>query len=392
MSMLNDLSLSEDQVSVLSKITHFLSSADSNRELRIGGLAGTGKTTMIAKFLNDSRHTLPFPISFATFTGKAAERLMHTFKQFNLQIDVRTLHKLLYTTKIDPLTKQMYSIENETLPQFIVIDEASMVSKEYYNLIMKPSKKVSKIIFVGDHGQLPPITKDGETPFNLMENPTIRLEQIHRQCEGNPVIELAYAIRKASSVSEVIRMINQSAVRKVSKAEGLHGSLVLAQNSTWNDVVHLVYKNTTRVHINQMMNEQAPLDSTEQPVIVLRNTHFDDGVFLANGSRGLVKSFIPRSACPFDSLNVDFPFSGLISDLRAPRDVWNNPKPNTFFEDRELTSMDWAYAITCHKAQGSSWKHVFVWLNDVYRSDLDMFKRWVYTAITRTENQVYFVL
>jgi exodeoxyribonuclease V len=392
MSVLSSLSLSEDQVFVLNKISDFLLLSNPERELRIGGLAGTGKTTMIAKYLNENRSSLQSKLSFATFTGKAAERLMHSFKSFGLDIEVMTLHRLIYLTVLDPISQKLRFIEHETLPAFIVIDEASMVSEEYYNLLMDPSKGVKKIIFVGDHGQLPPIVKDNEKPFNLMENPTIKLEQIHRQCAGNPIIELAYAVRNASSVNEVLRLIHQSSIRKVSREGSFEGSLELSNASSWNHVVHIVYKNATRVSINQQFSSLVSTDTEKQPIIVLKNKHVSENVFLANGSRGLITRFHSQKIEEFDILDVDFPFSGKVSYIKAPKSIWNNPKPETFLPNQEWIPMDWAYAITCHKAQGSSWKNVFVWLNDVHRGDLDFLKRWIYTAITRTEQNVYFVI
>tara|TARA_R110000803_G_scaffold38574_1_gene83470 strand:- start:498 stop:1958 length:1461 start_codon:yes stop_codon:yes gene_type:complete len=49
--------------------------------------------------------------------------------------------------------------------------------------------------------------------------------------------------------------------------------------------------------------------------------------------------------------------------------------------------LKFGYAITCHKAQGSEWKHVFV---DVHRyGEIDKDYRWLYTAITRTSDKLY---
>lgn len=50
------------------------------------------------------------------------------------------------------------------------------------------------------------------------------------------------------------------------------------------------------------------------------------------------------------------------------------------------------YAITCHKAQGSSWKHVFVDTN-VSASIKDKVEalRWHYTAVTRAEETLYLI-
>ncbi|MFM7416951.1 MAG: ATP-binding domain-containing protein, partial [Alphaproteobacteria bacterium] len=42
------------------------------------------------------------------------------------------------------------------------------------------------------------------------------------------------------------------------------------------------------------------------------------------------------------------------------------------------------YAITCHKAQGSSWPNVIVYDDQLSRTEEDR-KRWLYTAITRAE-------
>jgi exodeoxyribonuclease-5 len=52
-----------------------------------------------------------------------------------------------------------------------------------------------------------------------------------------------------------------------------------------------------------------------------------------------------------------------------------------------------AYAVTGHKSQGGQWKHVYV---DAYKggelhADEDGFYRWLYTAITRASEKVYFI-
>jgi exodeoxyribonuclease V len=51
---------------------------------------------------------------------------------------------------------------------------------------------------------------------------------------------------------------------------------------------------------------------------------------------------------------------------------------------RGLIEAVWGYAITCHKAQGSSWPHVVVFDDGLGRTAEDR-SRWLYTAITRAE-------
>ena len=50
-----------------------------------------------------------------------------------------------------------------------------------------------------------------------------------------------------------------------------------------------------------------------------------------------------------------------------------------------------AYAVTCHKAQGGQWKNVFVDMGFIPEEALTTrdFYRWLYTAVTRARNQIY---
>ena len=51
-----------------------------------------------------------------------------------------------------------------------------------------------------------------------------------------------------------------------------------------------------------------------------------------------------------------------------------------------------AYAITCHKAQGGQWKAVFIDQGYLVEDQLDAeFIRWLYTAVTRASEELYLV-
>lgn len=53
--------------------------------------------------------------------------------------------------------------------------------------------------------------------------------------------------------------------------------------------------------------------------------------------------------------------------------------------------LKFGYAITCHKAQGSEWNHVFVKCKTHQRQLSADYFRWLYTAITRTSNKLYLI-
>jgi len=419
------ISLSGDQKLVFDKLEWFLFQDDTCRELRIGGLAGTGKTTVLAHFIKSQFVELMrfYPdTAIGALTGKASERINFALGEANTQKSAKTLHKILFTVEmidsspqefegaevtelahpsgsksLDDFQSRVRIVENLRLPSLIFVDEASMVSKEYYDLLMDPSKGVRKIVFIGDHGQLPPITKPKEPKFNLMGTPHITLTEIHRQLEGNPVIKLAHDIRKAKNARQIQSMINKSPLRKISPDFAIRGSMEYAARDgfTWNDIAHIVYKNATRYEINRKFAE-ALGDEQDAPVICLKNTELPNGEYIANGSRGLLKKrrpIIARNGQSYMSeITIEFPHIDVLCTMQAPNDAWLSEKYSRWFKDRTIVPTDYAYAITCHKAQGSSWKTVVIWTKDMVQYDFDDYKRWIYTAITRAEESAIFIV
>ncbi|MDQ3050042.1 MAG: AAA family ATPase [Bacteroidota bacterium] len=58
----------------------------------------------------------------------------------------------------------------------------------------------------------------------------------------------------------------------------------------------------------------------------------------------------------------------------------------------QALQIKFAYAVTCHKAQGGQWKHVFVDQGYLTEEMMDTgYLRWLYTAITRATEKVYLV-
>ena len=54
--------------------------------------------------------------------------------------------------------------------------------------------------------------------------------------------------------------------------------------------------------------------------------------------------------------------------------------------------MKYAYAVTCHKAQGGQWHNVFVDVSYVPADALGLeFYRWLYTAVTRARTRLYLI-
>jgi len=76
-------------------------------------------------------------------------------------------------------------------------------------------------------------------------------------------------------------------------------------------------------------------------------------------------------------------------DIKNKRTVYEKMKQNEYFNALQIK---FAYAVTCHKAQGGQWKHVYIdhgyMPEETTSSD---FLRWLYTAFTRASEKVYLV-
>jgi exodeoxyribonuclease-5 len=53
--------------------------------------------------------------------------------------------------------------------------------------------------------------------------------------------------------------------------------------------------------------------------------------------------------------------------------------------------MDYGYCLTVHKSQGSQYPTVTLYDDGFGKREPETRRRWLYTAITRAENQLYIV-
>jgi len=83
-------------------------------------------------------------------------------------------------------------------------------------------------------------------------------------------------------------------------------------------------------------------------------------------------------------------YTGLISV-----EQFNNPKSMNFTNNRSKIMkgdlFDFGYALTVHKSQGSQSPKVLLFEERFKSMDDDMWRRWLYTGITRAENELYIV-
>jgi len=385
--------LSPDQVAALRQIGKWYRSK-SSPFLTLGGYAGTGKTTLIAYVRQALRDNDPdVKVGFCSFTGKAVrvlERTLRAQKVSRSGDSLSTIHGLVYTTETDASGAMTGWRKKPKLEaNLIIVDEASMVTAELWDDLLSYGIPV---LAVGDHGQLPPVGSS----FNLMAEPMIRLERVYRQAADSPIVEVATLAR---TNGEIPPGRYGKDVVKYSRSNDDIGVAMEELMEQWRpDWLVLSGYNHTRVRLNASLRASLGFDTPEpvagDHVICLRN---NTQAKLYNGMTGIITWIEPAE----DDDSKEWWLVGIRLDEReyvgtvlrsqfgAKETV--SPVPNLPGTSVRGDLFDFGYALTVHKAQGSSADTVLVFEERSRHMSDDDWRRWLYTAVTRAERRLYII-
>jgi exodeoxyribonuclease-5 len=385
------MELSHEQQFALDNLIAWFFDKERNPYITLGGYAGTGKTTLTAELRKQLHEISPdFKIAFCSYTGKATRVLKNALIQQQAVYKgdtIGTIHSLIYSPMVNSAEEIIgWERKDKIGSDLIVVDEASMVDENIWNDLLGYH---IPIIAVGDHGQLPPI--NGK--FNLMAEPQFKLEEIHRQKKLNPIIDLSVLARTTGQIpigdygKNVIKVSRNS-----SEAQEIIDD-VLSNYSP--EMLVLCGYNTTRVKLNKFIRSklefELPSPQKNDRVICLRNNHQKH---IYNGMLGSIASINENNETTYYA-KIDFDddpeqFKGLIFS-----EQFDNLQPLNFTKQRSRTLkadlFDFGYALTVHKAQGSQAKRVILFEERFAQMDDDMWKRWLYTAVTRAEEELFII-
>ena len=421
------MTLSKDQLDARQTILDWLNSKRRNSYLTMGGYAGTGKTSLIAEV----RKSIPrsWRVAFCAYTGKASGVMKNKLLDAEaVRCDdyVGTIHGLCYRVRKDPETKLNVF---ERVPylgyNFIIVDEASMVNKELFQDLRSYG---IPMLFVGDHGQLPPISEDG---FNLMSNPTVKLEEVHRFGSNAALLDLSVMARNGEDIP--FKAFDEK-VAKVRETDPMVNDFILNHLRDFSNGVCLCGTNNTRVDVNQLIrtnygvvqdfDDKVPRIG-DRVVCLKNNKSLVEPIY--NGMLGRITSLSEpdgnRNNCDaldgVYSMSVDvddgFSYSGFVNkchfgemkhasdgkEFITVRELMKLKSKLTIAERKALRkigkrkvyfdSFDFGYCLTVHKAQGSEWGNVMLfeevsgYWDDAYKS------KWLYTAVTRSNDRLLIV-
>jgi len=342
---------SEDQEAAYRKFLQWVA-LNSSREFRLGGLAGTGKTTLVKAMqqqMNNCDVIAP--------TAKAAEVLNKK------GVPAATCHSLLCRFEHEEQDsngrlKPVFS-DKKVEKDFLIVDESSMITSEMRKKILRCANRV---VWVGDYGQLPPVDPDG-TGESVMSESTLdaKLTTQHRHSGCNDIIDFANFLRDGNHPRKWNRESDQVCVDPA----GVHD---------FNDVVDYV------------------LNKNLWPVICYRNAFiagFNSRVRTVLGFKKQIEVGL-KIVCTYNSFQHGIANGEMftISKVDGNRITTECGKrfPVTFDpKDRSSVRVQDGYAVTCHKSQGSEWPQVAV------IEDYSASPQWRYTAATRAQEHITYI-
>lgn len=344
----------------------FYQESKKKKIFRIFGYAGTGKTTLARHF----GENIDGDVCFASFTGKAA-----LVMRKNGCEGARTIHSLIYIADVDNKTGHVEWRLNKSSPladaALLIIDECSMVDEEIAKDLMSFGKP---ILVLGDPAQLPPVSGAG---FFTDAKPDVMLTEIHRQAKDNPIVYLATQIRNGT-YPDFGEYGESRVVTKISSKDALNADQIL------------VGRNITRHDMNSKMRKLLKLDPNSpvhnDKLICLKNDK-DLGIF--NGGMFTVQQVL------HSKFKTNFLHMRLDSDDEDRPPIMVKVHKSYFMDEvakpdwkmlKGSQEMDYGYAITTHKSQGSQWEDVLIY--DESWCFRDMWERWLYTAVTRASERV----
>jgi exodeoxyribonuclease V len=302
----------------------------------------------------------------------------------------------------------------------IIVDEASMVDD---GMLRDLRSFEVPILAVGDHGQLPPVGGVG----SLMKAPHLRLEKIHRQAEGNPIIALSKMIRETGRLPDNLagEAVTFGRLRFVEQL--LEERYADASPERLLEMGLACYTNRRRIGLNTAVRRARgtarsgrELPQKGEHVICLRNMKAGGGKPpIYNGMRGvlaadanpkLVKDphgeykndrgeaasesgvhLVGRIAFPedgipaldFDLLRAQF---GREKTFAAPEELQREVGISTF--SMAGSFFDFGYAMTVHKMQGSQFDDLVVCAERPGPVSEEDWRRWLYTSVTRAAKKL----
>ena len=444
--------LTEEQDVALTAISEFLYGRSPESLFLLKGFAGTGKSSLtgaIVKAMNrlEQRAVLLAPTGraakvFASYSQHPAytiHKKIYRQKAFSNEptgfVPADNLHKDT-TFFVDEASM----ISNDGLDSFSFGSGRLLDDLIHYVY----SGENCRLVLMGDTAQLPPVMQTESPALDKevlrgygLQVTEVTLTQVVRQTEMSGILQNATSLRTALENEEVydfpilnpvdnVRLISGDelidAIDTAYSRNGMEETIIITRSNKRANI----YNNGIR---NRILYRDEELSSGDLLLVAKNNYFWGQALkeidFIANGDIMEVKRVRKEQELygfRFCDITAYFPDYDLELDMKVLLDTLHADTPalskemsdklfNNVLEDyadvptmREkmkkmkvdpyynVVQVKYAYALTCHKAQGGQWKNVFLDFGYLTEEHLGIdFYRWLYTAFTRATEQIYLV-
>ena len=441
----------EEQEKASRTVADFLFSRDAEGVFVLRGYAGTGKTSIVGALVR-SLVALKQKVVLMAPTGRAAKVFSLHAGHPAFTIHKRIYRQKAFSGEMTDFL-QGVNLMHDAL---FIVDEASMIAGEASpgsvfgtgclldDLIHYVySGDGCRLMLVGDTAQLPPVgvaespalSADVLAGYGLHVTEAT-LTQVVRQLSASGILWNATQLRRiiASGATDAFPRLRLADFADVVHVPG--GELIEALEQAYyhsgTDQTIIITRSNARANAYnngvraRILSYDTELAGGDQVIVVKNNYHWFEEDFIANGDVAVVRRMrAERSEHGFRFADVTLRFPDyddkeveatlLLDTLQSEAPALTREQQETLFQRvwddyPELTTkrermkavkqdpyfnalqVKYAYAITCHKAQGGQWQRVFVdqgYLTEEMLSP-DYF-RWLYTALTRATETVYLV-
>jgi len=370
------------RVAIERAVEWYFVKTDEQQCFVVAGYAGSGKTTIVSHMITVLGLT-KYNVLYVAYTGKAVN-VLRTKGNF-----AHTIHRTFYQIYKNG-GKVSFKLKTSlpSIIKLIVVDEMSMVNDKLMDDILSFGIPV---IGLGDPGQLPPIF--GGNKF--IHKSDVFLTEVMRTDDASGILDLATRARNGDSIPfggyGASRCVTFDKIGDMEKYDTV-----------------LCWKNETRAHLNKIIRGKLgithmyPLKG--EKLICLKNNYIHEidvegiSMFIVNGLNCISLSEAMDLEDTDNTFRLKFKpdfakTNDVFFETKCTREIFDaylSSKPWADSSDNELDEqiacVDYGYALTVHKSQGSEWRNVLI--IDEYGGARDTYLNWLYTAITRGRTSV----
>lgn len=440
------------QRTVLCAAAEFAVSGSPRDVFVLNGYAGTGKTSLVGSLISAMR-SFKMQVVVLAPTGRAA-KVASAFAGVPASTIHRRIYRPVISSGIPgaPGGAGWFVAQNQSTDTLFVVDEASLIPdnpadsrNSLLNVLASYvySSPGCRMLLVGDEAQLPPVGQTASTAMNPARlrsvglNPyCFSLDEPVRQAAGSGIIYNANVVRSCLDSPDChelpdIRYKGFDDVSAVSSAE-LADALSDSFAEVGEEETLIITRSNKRANSfnravrNMVMFAEEPLERGDR-VVISKNDYYWANKnklksLIANGDVaevtwvGKTEKMYGRFFTEVELRLSDGSVANVLAMLRSlvcegpaiPRAEMERFHTVVMTEyEGEISQkiagamtdpyynalqMKYAYCVTCHKAQGGQWKHVYIDMGGISPNAIGPdFYRWLYTAVTRATAKVFFI-